>query len=277
MRNSKCSRNWMQTYPVSPVPRADHRLPTAEEVTIEGLRALQRAVCRGGLVVDLRWADAKADDGELVSESRFPRAWLQSGCRPDLPPPRTPPPRHPQASGQPRDRRGHAARSARPTPGWGSDLAADASPWQIVGATDQWTASGRGHVARRDSGGHPGPCHRGGFGLLASIISPQLNEVDGRCPCVGPSRNRARLLLSFGAALRRSELTRSSRPISSVAGGGPACGPTTGQTSRKRSRRAASTSLSVGCGSVRSPAAATRASRRSSLAGPAPASWGRGV
>ena len=62
----------MQTHPVSPAPRTDHRLPTAEEVTIEGLRALQRAVCRGGLVVDLRWADAKADDGELVSEYNSP-------------------------------------------------------------------------------------------------------------------------------------------------------------------------------------------------------------
>src|SRR3954447_21439983 len=72
MRNSKCSRNRMQTHPVSPVPRTDHRLPTAEEVTIEGLRALQRAVCRGGLVVDLRWADAKADGGELVSEYNSP-------------------------------------------------------------------------------------------------------------------------------------------------------------------------------------------------------------
>jgi len=39
-----------------------------EEVTIEGVRALQRAVCWGGLIVDLRWADAKADDGEPVSE-----------------------------------------------------------------------------------------------------------------------------------------------------------------------------------------------------------------
>jgi len=45
------------------------RLTTiAEQATIEGLRALQRATCRGGLIVDLRWADAKTDDGEPVSE-----------------------------------------------------------------------------------------------------------------------------------------------------------------------------------------------------------------
>ena len=82
MRNLKRTRKQTQAHPAEPAPRADHRLPTAEEVTVESVRALQRAVCQGGLIVDLHWADAKADDGEPVSEYNSPELGYSRAAAP---------------------------------------------------------------------------------------------------------------------------------------------------------------------------------------------------